>query len=925
MKYTLAVLSIVLSIVQLSAQKYTIEGYIHDESNQAIEVASVVLLNAADSVMAGFSITSAKGRFKIEDIGSGRYSLNISYLGYADYNKPIDITGESKVIDIGIIKLEPETNVLNEVNITEPYIPIKINKDTVEYNAAAFKTQEQDNVEELLKKLPGVEVADDGTITAHGEEVEKVTVDGKEFFTNDPTIATKNLPADAIEKLQVFDESSDMAAFTGIDDGERKKTINLVLKEGKKAGYFGKANLGYGTDERYNGNFNINRFTKDVQMSFIGMSNNVNVQGFSFRDYVSFMGGMGNFSSGGGRGNSSNLPISNGGLGNGFVNTDAIGANFNWDPNKNITTNTSYFYTGIENIIDQDIFRENLLGNSGFTTEQAAILNNVSIGHAINSTIRAELDSTQRLVSRITAKISDGSSLSNSMTSNFRDDGSLQSKSLQDIESVADQSTVNANVTYLKRLSNSGKYFSINGRIGYSSDEGVGALDNANTLAHTPGSFETVNILQSQIQENNQIDYLIKGSYTVPLGGRKYFEANASRRNFNNDFAKDFYDLFPDQQTNEVLNDLLSNTYKRDFTYNTAGFNLKFNTNKSNLTIGANLQQSILDGQLEGNTPAIEKKYVTLLPKLSYTYDINATSNFRANYTTNITEPSLEQLQPIVDNTDPLNIYIGNPDLRTENTHRLRLSYNSFSQFSNIGIFSNVNVRFTDNSITNTRLIDENFVTTTTPINTDYALNISGSVSFNAPIKFLKHRIRISNRFSSNKSFLFINTNENLTNRINNNVTVRLDNWKKDFIDFEIGTSVGYNNTKYSEDTEFNQSFVDYRIFTEIDLDFKKDWTFTTNFSMRTYSDEDFGEQITLPIWRASLSKLFSKEKKWRAELAVFDILDQNQNINRTSNINYIQDERIESIGQYAMITLGYNFSGFGGTQGGFGGGRARR
>lgn len=904
-----------------SAQKYSVEGVIHNPSDEPIEVASVILLNAADSVMAGFSISSAKGRFKIDDVATGKYNLSISFLGYADHNQTIDVGGENKVIDLGTIKMEEESELLNEVNITESYIPIKIKKDTIEYNAAAFKTQEQDNVEELLKKLPGVEVDDDGTITAHGEEVEKVTVDGKEFFTNDPTIATKNLPAGVVEKLQVFDESSDMAAFTGIDDGERSKTINLVLKEGKKAGYFGKANLGYGTDDRYNGNFNINRFTKDVQMSFIGMANNVNVQGFSFRDYISFVGGMNNFS--GGRG-SSGLPISNGGLGNGFVNTNAIGVNFNWDPNEKVTTNTSYFYTGIENIIDQDIFRENLLVNEGFTTEQQAILNNISNGHAINSTIKAELDSTQRLVTRITAKISDGSSLSNSMISNYSIDNILQSEALQDVNNNADQSRINANMTYLKRLSKSGKYFSVNGRIGYNTNSGLGNVDNLNTFLRPNGMTETDPVVQSQIQDNDQIDYLIKGSYTMPIGGRKYFEVNATRRNFNNDFAKDFYDIFPSQQPNEVLNDLLSNTYIRDFTYNTAGFNVKFNTNKSNLTLGANVQQSILNGVIAGNDEPIEKKYVSFLPKMSYTLDLNATSSFRANYTTNVSEPSLEQLQPIEDNSDPFNIYIGNPDLRTANVHRLRLSYNSFSQFSNVGLFSNFNIRYTDNSITNSRTINEDFVTRTTPINTDYALNVSGFVSFNAPIKFLKHRIRISYRPSVNQSFVFINENENLTNRITNNVTLTFDNWKKDFIDFEIGTSLRFNNTKYSESTQFNQNYMDYSLFTEIDLDFKKDWTFTTNFSYRSFSDEDFGDQVALPIWRASLSKLFGKEKKWRSELAVFDILNENRNINRTTNINYIQDERIESIGQYVMLTLGYNFSGFGNSGGGRGRGGRR-
>ncbi|MBT8220518.1 MAG: TonB-dependent receptor family protein [Bacteroidia bacterium] len=901
------------TITSLSAQKYTVEGILRDSTGNGIEVASVVLLNAADSVMAGFSITNPKGRFKIDDLVAGSYLLSATYLGYQDHNQQVVVEGIEKTIDLGVIEMLTESTFLSEVNVTDTYIPIKIKKDTVEYNAEAFKTQAQDNVEELLKKLPGVEVDDDGTITAHGEEVEKITVDGKEFFTNDPTIATKNLPAEAVEKLQVFDESSDMAAFTGIDDGERTKTINLVLKEGQKAGYFGKAELGYGNEDRYSGNFNINRFTSNTQLSLIGMSNNVNVQGFSFRDYIDFMGGLGNFmSGGGGRGQaqSTGIPLTRGGLGDGIVNTDAGGINFSWDLSKKVETSTSYFYTSIENIIDQEIFRQNLLANAGYTTEQDAMMNNLSTGHNLNTTVRANMDSSQRIVARISASFGDGSSESSSQTFNFTDSRILTSQGIQSNMSSGDNLRLNANVTYLKRLSTKGRYITTNLRLGFLNNDRTGFVDNQNLFMDN-GFRETVDVLQSQLQNDDQFDYLVKVSFTEPLGGRKYFEANISRQNFNNDFVKDFYDLYPDQQPDEVLNEMLSNAYKRDFTYNSAGFNFKLNTNKSSLTVGANLQQSLLNGELQENPIPIEKDYLSILPKLSYVYDINATSSLQVNYSTRIGEPSLEQLQPIVDNSDPLNIYVGNPDLETQYTHNVRVNYRSFSQFSNVGFFGNVNFRYTDNSITNERMVDEFFVTTTQPINTDYATNMSVYFNFNAPLKFIKHRISISNRFSTNANFLFVNNLENKTNRINNSVTLSFDNWKKDFIDFRIGTRIGYSSTKYSESTDLNQNYIDYQYFTEIDLDFKKDWTFTTNFRYTTYSDEDFGEQISLPIWRASISKVFAKSKKWRAELGVFDILDQNKNINRTSNINFIQDERIVSIGRYFMVTLGYSFSGF--------------
>jgi len=234
MKKLLTTLLIVTTCLTTYGQStYKINGYVQD------------------SVMAGFSITNKDGKFQIEDVETGSYLINASFLGYRDHNKEIEIAGDNKEISLGNIMMSEASSLMDEVTISTTHVPIKIKKDTIEYNSAAFKTQANDAVEELLKKLPGIEVESDGTIKAHGEEVERVLVEGKEFFSNDPTVATKNLPANAVDKVQVFDKLSEMAEFSGIDDGERMKTINLALKDDMKAGYFGNATAGGGTDSRY--------------------------------------------------------------------------------------------------------------------------------------------------------------------------------------------------------------------------------------------------------------------------------------------------------------------------------------------------------------------------------------------------------------------------------------------------------------------------------------------------------------------------------------------------------------------------------------------------------------------------------------------------------------------------------------------------
>lgn len=900
------------------AQKYTLAGHITDTLDQGIELASVLLLQKEDSIMAGFSITNPKGRFKIDDLMPGDYIMNITFLGYAEVNKSVTV---AQNLDLGNVYLRESSQTLSEILISASHIPIQVNNDTIQYNADAFKTRVSDNVEALLKKLPGIEVADDGTITAHGEEVENVFVEGKEFFGSDPTIATKNLPADAIENVQVFDKSSDMAEFSGIDDGERQKSINLVLKEGKKAGYFGNGSIGYGTKDRYEGKFNINRFTSETQMSAIGMANNVNKQGFSFREYIDFMGGIGNIS-GGGRGSTSDtgIPISNG-LGDGFVNTTAGGLNYNIEPTKNLEINSSYFYNSINNDINQEVQRQSLVDNGGFDTEQIGELVNLNKNHKINSKIVAQIDTSKKLITRISAGWNNGTSESKSTSNNYNEEGNLVSGGIYDNASIGEQANASIQLTYMNRLKKKGRFFAVNGRYSYNDNHQSADLNSINNRVIN-GVDNIEALLQEQLQSNLQNNYSFKLSLTEPLGNRRYFELNASRSNNKNDFDKDFYDLTGNGSDLEsVLNEQLSNNYKRNYAYNRLGFNFKLNKNTSSLTVGTNLQHSDLNGELKNEGAVINQDYFYLLPSLFYNKDISASRSLSVRYSTSIREPSLEQLQPIVDNSNPLNIYVGNPNLQPSYRHNLNLNYNSFSQFSNIGFFARLRSTYTKNNISNTKSIDEFFVQTTTPINTDYAFNTSLYANIYAPIKFLKHRINLSNNISYNSNILFVNGDENTVGRVTDNIRISLDNWKKDLVDIEYGARIGINSTSYSNSTQLNQSYINSEYFMNLDLDFKKDLSFGTRIRHNIYSGEDFGEQVSLTRWQASISKVFLASKKLRAEFLVMDILDQNQNINRSSNSNYIQDERIESLGRYFMLSLSYSFSGFG-NSGGRGGGR---
>ncbi len=889
----------------LIGQTFSLTGNIVDSLDAPIELATVILLQEQDSLMAGFSVTNAKGKFKIDELNSGTYLMTVSYLGFRDYNGKITIDSDK---NLNKIQMKLTRNLLDEVTVTESYVPVKIKNDTIEYNAKAFKTQANDNVEELLKKLPGIEVEDDGTIKAHGEEVEKVLVEGKEFFGNDPTIATKNLPADAVDAIQVYDKQSDMAEFTGVDDGERQKTLNIALKEGKKAGYFGKADLGYGTEDRYKSKFTLNRFDKMTQLSAIGMSNNINEQGFSFNDYVDLMGGLGNLMSGG-RFNPSQSGINiSDGLGDGFVNTLAGGANFNIDFSDKSEINSSYFINNINNTIDQEIYRESLLGeNQGFITDQSAFQENTNTSHTLNITYQTEFDSTQKFILRFNGTYSLTDAFTDSKTLNIDGEDVVKNSSFVKNSSNGNNLRANANLTYTKRLLKKGRFLSTNFKLNQRNRTQEADLNSLTSL-NTTIEEEIINQYQSII--NNQTDYSIKLSYTEPLGGKKYLTTSLIRSDIGNDYDKVFFDI---AGSGSLLKDyLLSNAYRRDYNYNTASLNLKYNPKKYQLSVEAGLQQSILKGLLRNNNTSINQKYLYVLPAMNLNYNLSRSSNLRLSYRTQITEPSLTQLQPIIDNSDPLNVYQGNPDLDPAYQHNLSLRYNIFSQFSNIGFFSNLTARYINNPISNTTLIDENLVKFSSPINTDQSYNIRFYGNFNAPLKFIKHRISLTDNFNFNNGITFINGAENVSNRTTHRINLSLENLKNKIVSVEYGGSISFNNQKYSNNAELNQDYINYSYFTDFNLELKERWEFSTYFRNYLFSNESFGNEISIPIWNASASRIFGEQKKFMIELSATDLLNRNQNINRSINSNFIQEQRIESLGRYFMVQLSYNFSGFG-------------
>jgi len=918
------------------AQNNSISGAVTDTSGMVLPAATIALMEAQDSVLASFGMTDNEGRFELKRVAPGDYLLQVTYVGFDTYWQAVKLSAGSGHLNLGPIQLSQRNATLEEVQVTAEHIPLSMRNDTLVYNADAFKTQPGSVVEDLLKKLPGVEVERDGTIKAQGETVQSVYVDGKEFFGNDPKIATKNLPADAVDKVQVYDKKSDMAEFTGIEDGRDSKSINLELKDGKKNGYFGNAALGGGVMEdqegdvnydRYEGKFNINRFSGSTQLSAIGLLNNTNQQGFSFDEYIRFMGGLSNFLSGGGGGkvqmsfdpSAMGIPMEGGGLDQGFTTTSAAGLNLNHDFGKKTKLNASYFYSSIENDLDRLATKESLLDNDKYTSNETERRISQNQNHRLNATLRHTIDSFQNIILRANMGFNKADLSSVGSTSSFTGAEELQNSNQRDYRAGSDNFSFSSNFTYRCRFHRKGRAIFAKASWGSQTEDRDGALNSQNLFYENPGPPAEENTVQSQRFTDDAKNYGLTLSYTEPLGRAtkkkgQYLEFRASRQNFDNKTDKKFYDT---GTGTSILNTQLSNQYNRDYLYDRGGLNLMVNRKKFNLTLGTELQNSRLTGTLLEGGDILEKNFTRLLPSMYLNYEMATSRNFDIEYQTSIQEPSLEQLQPLVDNSDPLNIYTGNPDLKPAYVHELSGNYMLFDQFTFTSLFVNFGAGYTTDPITNSTIVDSLFRQNIRPVNVDHDLLLQGGFQFRTPFRPIGTNIRLSYKGYWNQGLQFVNENQNEVERQRHSLSLSFDNRKKEVVDFTIGGRLSYNQSDYSENNALNQHYIDRKLYSDLVVLPSPKWELSSSLDYSFYSAATFGEKRSIPIWKASLTRYVLKNRRGRFVLSAYDILNKNIGINRSNQLNYFQEERIRSLGRHVMLTFAYSISGFNKESGG--------
>ncbi|MEO0895916.1 MAG: outer membrane beta-barrel family protein [Bacteroidota bacterium] len=896
---------IIVFLLPLTSFAQRITGSVVDSTGMALPGATVMLLQAEDSVLANFVLADKEGSFKMYGIKPNSYILQTSFIGYAKNEKIITVEEGQKVIDMEPIVLRPEDVSLDQVNIEGETTPILFNKDTVEYNADAFGVQQGEVVEDLLRKLPGVKVDEEGNVEAQGRQVNKVLVDGKEFFTNDPKLATKNLPADAVKKVQVFDEKSDQEEVTGVDDGQVNQTINLELKEDKKKGAFGTLEAGYGTDERYQLKGNINRFSPNLQISALGLGNNVNEDGFSVSEYIDFMGGLSSFMDGSGGvtleiGPKNAIPIAGYNDG-GISTTQAGGLNANFDLGKKTRLTTSYFHTGISRRQEQISSREQVLGEDFFLSENEYFQTNQFYNNSLRASLRFRGDSISRFRMNATAAWRNGENFDTTMTRTFGAENNLENSTDRLIEADRNSTDLQLDASYLTRIKKKGRTISIRGNVSSSVNNQLSNLNSLNSLF--PQGVETTDTLQQeQTSVGDNLTFGGKIEYTEPLAGTKHImRAVYEVSNYNENQDQEFFDLYPER----IFNTALSNNFRKDYLYQRGGLSYTYNGEKATFQAGLNGQNSTLQGLLFSFDDTIQQNFNVLLPSMRYNYRFGQGKRLGLNYNASFDEPSIRQLQPVVDNRNPFSIYQGNPNLKPEYTHNLRGDFVYFDQFSFTKFFTYFNLAYVQNPIVESTEIDSLFRQFRTPVNVDNALRGNLNANFGTPIRPLKIEINIGNRLSLNRGINFINQQENVVNRITNQVSLGIENRKKKVWDGEIGAKLGVNLANYSEATELNRSFFNQEYFGRFRINFLENWRFRTNFNYTIYAGGNFGERVDVPLLRASLSRqIFNK--KITLEVEAFDILNQNKQIERRAELNFIQDSQNLTLTRYFMFKVSY-------------------
>ncbi|MEP6726948.1 MAG: outer membrane beta-barrel protein, partial [Bacteroidota bacterium] len=867
------------------------------------------------------------------------FILSFSSIGYEFVDKQISLADNTA--DLGIIYIPKTSKELEGVTVIAKTPPAQQKGDTVQFNANAFKVNPDATTEDLIKKMPGITVDKNGTVTAQGDQVKKVTIDGKDFLGDDATAALRNLPSDVVDKIQVFDKLSDQAAFTGFDDGNSIKSINIVTKTGIKNGQFGRVFAGYGTDSRYSAGGNVSTFKGNRRISVVGSFNNINQQNFSSQDLlgVTSGGGGGNFGGGGRGGNRGGGGGGRGGFGGGGTDnftvgqqagiskTNAIGINYTdkWSPKMDVQA--SYFFNNSNNNNQRELHSQTLISNDTTQfTDQNSLTVSKNYNHRFNMRFEYKFDSSNSLIITPSLSFQNNNTISSGISQTYY--GANDTANTSESRSAVQRNGYNLrnNILYRHTFAKRGRTLSVNFGTALNKNDGESYV--LQHLRFFEKNLVTDDSLQNQYKTNPTNGYTLSGNiaYTEPVGKKGQLQFNYSPSYSKNkaDQQTFLYDSTGKGYTQ--FSPSLSNKFDNAITTNNGGISYRLGTTRDNqFSIGANLQNSRLESMRTfPGTATVNQSFTNVLPNLLFRRKISAKSSINIMYRASTNFPSVTQLQDVIDPSNPLRISSGNPYLKQAYTNFLSARYTFTNTAKGQSIFANIFLQTQSNYISNgtyiasaDSVLQQGVVLKrgsqfSTPVNLNGYKSLRSFFTFSQPVSFIKSNVNLSTGFSYSRLPGLINYQQTITNNYTYNAGIVIASNISQYVDFNLSYNANFNNAKSSASGQTNQKYVNQVTGVQFNLLSKNGWFIQNDLTNQTYTGLSEGLNQSFWLWNAGIGKKFLKNNAGELKLSAFDLLKQNQSIVRTVSENYIEDSRSNVLQQYFLLTFTYSLKNFG-------------
>jgi Outer membrane protein beta-barrel family/Carboxypeptidase regulatory-like domain len=895
----------------------TIHGTVTDSSGNSIQGATLALVSLTGAKDSSKTVSRANGIFSFSNVKTATFKIHASFIGYAPFTKLFSITESSAVVNIGAIELTRKSKQLEEVIIVANKA-VQIKEDTIEFKADSFKLKPDADVEALLKKVPGIQVDVNGNVTAFGKSVTKVKVDGKDFFNGDIKTATKELPANIVDAVQVIDDYGDQAAFTGVKEGDPEKIINLKIKKDRNKGYFGRGQAGYGTDDRYTVNGSVNYFNNGQQISLLGNFNNTNTSLFSPP------GNPGNMLRNGmpdaGMMNSVTTIMNNGDGGflqggqvsnNGISRTNSLGINFRDDVGKKVSVYGSYSFADKQTVTESSTQQTNIFNTGNISSSQQSYKVENSISHRLFLNVEWRMDSFNQI------KISPGFSYarSNSLTSAdfmYKNSGGAVINNGNSSENY-DYTLPNFSLAalYNHRFKKAGRIFSVNVTQGYTNtDQDNDRVNNSIVYGGTDSLAVTQNQLILQDNTNPSINGRL--SYIEPVTKKKSLEFNFT---YNRSYTDNDKETSLVQGASSIKIDSLSNLYENTFTYQRYGINYRFNEKKYNYAVGLAAQANQMQGESFIDKSSFRNRSFNWFPVARFTYNFSRTRTLNLNYSAAVTAPAYGQLQPVYDYSNPQYPVIGNAGLSPEFRSTFSSRYNNFNFMSGNLLFANLSFATIKNRVvanavskTGTGVIQE-----TRYQNANGYYTATAFFYFSKPYKNRKYVLSLTGGSTLTNDISFVNdqknTGRNFTCTQGFTVDVRIKEW----LEVGGGGNFVYNQTRNSISFQSNTDVRTYTVSSSGKVYLPG--SFVINFDLNKSFNDGFGVTANPFIINAWLERQFSKKKQFSIRLQGYDLLKQNVNVSRSSSGNSIVDTRTNRLQRYFILSLNFKLQKFKGQQ----------